>query len=250
MQEVCPQGQLLLICLQLAAEVTFVLGPSCEQHRGAKAPVPQFLIQQQGRVSDARPRPSFQEKGGGSPPSTMVGWEEWEWQTERASNRSRGKDRRMAWETTGEWTKWKGNMKFEVTGLVWSKKIKGKRQCNEKDAELATNENENPWEAIVWNDCWIGKHFIKLQSQALPSLGGFPPHSSSCFVTFKGLPCRSCHLEVLWYILSCLFASPSCVKPCYHLFVQIFSLIYVCNCVITRCCGILMSYNFSFWVQD
>lgn len=175
-----------------------------------------------------------------------------EWRIERAktSNRSRGKDGKTAWQKTGEWIKWKGNMKFEVTGLVWSKKIKRKRKHNEKDAELATNENQNPRETIVWNDCWIGKHFIKLQSQALPSLGGFPPHSRSCFMPFKGLPCRFCHLEVLWYILSCLFASPSYVKSCYHLFVQIFSLIHLCNCVITQCCEILLSYNFSFWVRD
>lgn len=65
MQEVCPFGQLLLICLQLAAEVTSVLGPSCEQRRGAKAQMPQFSIQERGRVSDARPRPGLQGKGGG-----------------------------------------------------------------------------------------------------------------------------------------------------------------------------------------
>ncbi|KAF4794242.1 hypothetical protein TURU_103083 [Turdus rufiventris] len=65
MQEVCPFGQLLLICRQLAAEVTSVFSPSCEQHGGAKAQTPQFSIQKRGRVSDARPRPGLQGKGGG-----------------------------------------------------------------------------------------------------------------------------------------------------------------------------------------
>lgn len=78
MQEVCPFGQLLLICRQLAAEVTSVFSPSCEQQGGAKAQMPQFSIQERGRVSDARPRPGLQGKGeGGSSLSTMVGWEEW-----------------------------------------------------------------------------------------------------------------------------------------------------------------------------
>lgn len=65
MQEVCPSGQLLLICRQLAAEVTSVLGPSCERCGGAKAQTPQFSIQERGRASDARPRPGLQGKGEG-----------------------------------------------------------------------------------------------------------------------------------------------------------------------------------------
>lgn len=79
------------------------------------------MIQERGRVSDARPWPGLQGKGG-------LGWgeivsfndgglgrmeREGQIGRERTSNRSRGKNGKIQ-----EWLKQKGKMKFEVTGAV------------------------------------------------------------------------------------------------------------------------------------
>lgn len=48
-----------------------------------------------------------------------------------------------------EWLKWKGNMKFQVTGPVRGKETKGRRQSNEKEREAEVATNNYPREVII-----------------------------------------------------------------------------------------------------